>query len=310
VVYNFAAVCCKIWSKAGKMKKILFSIAAILPLAAWAQTPGGQITYTLQAKYKQGEVLRYQTSMLTQTILPTMGTSTMNLNMVQEQKIDKVLPDGSAEITLTTLNGRGTLNDKPIDMETNKKPIRMVFDKRGNVKKLLDVPKDAQNLGGMFGGNSQLSGTYLPTKPVKFGESWTATIAMPTNGGGKTTAMVKSSFVRIEQIGRFRTARLRSQLTAPMVMMTDGQGQITQNAAKALLKLTGKITMNYDTNFAIDDGKLIRSSVKGGIDMTGKVLTPTKPAPKPTKAGAKAKSTPAQTVAIQVKMQMGNSLIE
>ncbi len=292
------------------MKKILLGIAAIVPLAAWAQTPGGQITYTLQAKYKAGEIQRYQTSLLTQTILPTMGTSTMSLNMVQEQKTDKVLPDGSAEITLTTLNGQGTLNDKPIEMETNKKPIRMVFDKRGNVKALLDVPKDAQNLGGMFGRNSQLNGAYLPIKPVKFGESWTATVTMPTNGGGKTTATVKSSFVRIEQIGRFRTARLRSQLTAPMAIMTDGQGQITQNAAKALVKLTGKITMNYDTNFAIDEGKLIRSSVKGSINMTGKVLTPTKPAPKTAKTGTKAKPTSAQPVAIQVQMQMGNSLIE
>lgn len=288
------------------MRKMLFIISAIVPMAAWAQTPGGQVLYTLQAKYKAGEVLRYRTTMLTQTTLPTMGSSTMSLDMVQEQKTDKVLPDGSAEITLSTLNGQGKLNDKPIEMETNKKPIRMVFDKRGNVKKLLDVPQEAQSMGGMLGGNSQLNGAYLPTKSVKFGESWTAAVTLPTAGGGKTTATVKSSFTRLELIGRFRTARLRSQLSAPMTMMTDGQGQITQNASKALVKLTGKITMNYDTNFAIDEGKIVRSSVKGSINMTGKVLAPNKPVAKT----GKAKSTTAQPVAIQVQMQMGNSLIE
>ena len=104
-------------------------------------------------------------------------------------------------------------------------------------------------------------------------------------------------FLRLEQVGRFHTARLRTQMTAPMEMMTDGQGQITQNAAKAFLKMSGKMSMTSDTNFAIEEGKLIRSAAKGTVNITGKILTPGKPAP-------------AQTVAIQVQMQMGNSLIE
>ena len=291
------------------MKKFAMSLIMIVPVVAWAQNPSGQ-SYTLQAKYKAGEINRYQTSMLTQTALPNVGTTTMNINMTQEQKIEKVLPDGSAEIAVTTLNSRGTMNDKPISMATDTKPIKMVLDKRGNVKSFANLPKTAQSLSGMFGGNSQLSGAYLPTKPVKVGESWTATVAMPSAFGARTLTTVKSTFLRLEQVGRFHTARLRTQMTAPMEIMTDGQGQITQNAAKAFLKMSGKIAMSYDTNFAIEEGKLIRSATKGTVNMTGKILTPSKPAPKPIKTSVKAKPVPAQTVAIQVQMQMGNSLIE
>ena len=68
--------------------------------------------------------------------------------------------------------------------------------------------------------------------------------------------------------------------------------------------------MSYDTNFAIEEGKLIRTTAKGTVNMTGKVLAPGKPTPKPSKTGTKAKPAPAQNVAIQVQMQMGNSLIE
>ncbi len=291
------------------MKKFVLILIMIVPVVAWAQNPSGQ-SYTLQAKYKVGEVNRYQTSMLTQTALPSVGTTTMNITMTQEQKIEKVLPDGSAAIAVTTLNTRGTMNDKPITMETDTKPIKMVLDKRGNVKSLTNLPKAAQSLSGMLGGNSQLSGAYLPTKPVKVGESWTATVVMPATGGAKTMATVKSTFLRLEQVGRFHTARLRTQMTAPVEIMTDGQGQVTQNAAKAFLKMSGKIAMSYDTNFAIEEGKLIRTAAKGTVNMTGKILTPGKPAPKPSKTGTKARPSPAQTVAIQVQMQMGNSLIE
>ena len=52
------------------------------------------------------------------------------------------------------------------------------------------------------------------------------------------------------------------------------------------------------------------TAAKGTVNMTGKILAPSKPAPKPIKSGTKTKPAPAQTVAIQVQMQMGNSLIE
>ena len=231
----------KEWLKifVGFVVVVPLSLMVIVPVVTWAQNPSGQ-SYTLQAKYKAGDINRYQTSMLTQTALPNVGTTTMNISMTQEQKIERVLPDGSAEIAVTTLNSRGTMNDKPIAMETDRNALKMVLDKRGNVKSLSNLPKAAQGLSGMFGGNSQLSGAYLPTKPVKVGESWTSTVAMPSTGGIKTTATVKSTFLRLEQIGRFHTARLRTQMTAPIAIMTDGQGQITQKRRQSLCQNGGE----------------------------------------------------------------------
>jgi hypothetical protein len=289
------------------MKTFGLSFLFVVPLAAWAQPPSGQ-TYTLQAKYRAGEINRYQTALWTETSLPNMGKNVMNLSLTQEQKVEKVLPNGSADVLVTTTNTEGTMNDQPVAMTTDQTPLRMRLDKRGNVTLFGKIPKEAQGLSGMFSGSSQLSSAYLPTKPVKIGESWTATVNMPSAIGTKIPATVKSTFLRTEQIGRYQTARLRSQMTAPLAIMTDGKGQLTQNPAKALVKMTGKITMSYDTNFAIVEGKIVRSAAQGSVNMTGKVLSPA-PSGK-TSSRTKPAAASAQPIAINVKMQMGNKLIE
>jgi hypothetical protein len=70
--------------------------------------------------------------------------------------------------------------------------------------------------------------------------------------------------MKIEQVGRYRTACIRTKIVVPMKMMTNGQGQPTKNAEDATMKMTGTKTMTFDTNFAIAEGQIARS--KGEAD--------------------------------------------
>ena len=84
----------------------------LLPLVASAGQ-GDKGPFTLRMKFKQGDVLKYQVNMqmVMAIIMPNQPqpmTMPSNSSMVLEQKVDKLLPNGGAEVTMTTKNQQAT----------------------------------------------------------------------------------------------------------------------------------------------------------------------------------------------------------
>src|SRR5947207_3705134 len=90
----------------------------LLPLVASAGQ-GDKGPFTLRMKFKQGDVLKYQVNMqmVMAIIMPNQPqpmTMPSNSSMVLEQKVDKLLPNGGAEVTMTTKNQQATTNGQPM----------------------------------------------------------------------------------------------------------------------------------------------------------------------------------------------------
>ncbi|MCS6776427.1 MAG: hypothetical protein RMJ43_00985 [Chloroherpetonaceae bacterium] len=278
----------------------------LLPLAGLAGQNG---PVTLRMKFKPGETLKYQTTLQMNIETPMMaqnGAMKMDISMVQNQKVLKALPAGGGDVEVTTTDTRASMNGQPMSLPSNP-PVTLTYDAQGNVRGVKGLPKDAAPLmgGGMAGANQmQLQGTFLPAKPVKPGDTWTMNVKLPGTTGGN--AVVKGQFLKMETIGRYRTAKIRTVLTGPMNLMMNAQGQPTTDAKQAAMKMTGTMTMTVDSNLAITEGRLIRQAGNGVMRLTMKPIGSTAGSG----TAAKGNGQLPNSMAMTMKMRMGSNLIE
>ena len=100
---------------------------------------------------------------------------------------------------------------------------------------------------------------YLPKQPVRIGDKWTQKINVAGLGKG-SVGTVQTKLVRIEPVGTFNTARLHSTMSVPFVM--------NDASVKPPVAMKGLMTMNYDSNLALLEGKVVRSTGDGDITVT------------------------------------------
>lgn len=266
--------------------------------------PAGQGSLiALKMKFNPGETSKYQTTMQMNIEMPMMqqaGGMKMDMSMVQVQKVVKAQPNGGGDIQITTTDTRMNMNGQPMNSPASP-PVTLTYDSQGNPKSVKGLPKDAPGgavLGNMFNaGSMQMQGAFLPAKAVKPGDTWMQTVKMP---GITSSAKVKGKFIKLEKIGRYRTAKIRTTLTGPMNLLMDAQGQPTNSAKQATMKMSGTMKMTTDTNFAISEGKMIRQAGSGTINLTMLPL-----------GGAASKgASPANNMKMNMKMSLGSNLIE
>ena len=265
----------------------------------------------LQMKFMPGDINKYQMSMQATILLPGQAAGTMNpydthINLIVQQRVAKVNADGSADIAISTLSGTGVVNGKPYAPPKKEKPSLLTFDARNNIVNAKNLPTNADVTMNIFqSGALSTQGVYLPGQPVKIGDSWSQKANIASLGQG-SSGTVKTTFLKLEQVGLFNTARLRSIMKIPF--------KILNGSSKMKVTLNGMLTMTYDSNLAIKEGKVVRSTGNG--DITVAVVLPdssssntanTSGGKKPT--SAKSEGTSAQSQKVTVKLQQGNNLI-
>ena len=284
-------------------------LPTVLPLASQAGVGDGTLV-PLRMKYKLGEISRYQTNMSmsmagvgTPKGPQTGGMPIQQLAVRQEFKTSRLLPNGSAEILVTTTNMQGAagMGSSPLP-----KPVTIVMDARGAVTETKGMP--AANMPAMFGNmlGANSLGTQqipLPAKPVKPGDVWANSFTM----AGMGTGTVKGQFVKVEEINKHKTALLHFIVSIPVKIMMDQSMQPTQSAAAAQMTMSGNVLMNVDNDVDLLAGRLIRSAGNGAIAMT--IATKNTSKTTPNASGPPHSSVP-RTTTFNTRITLGTTLIE
>ncbi len=280
-----------------------------LPLVALAGQ-GGSGALTLRMKYRVGEISKYQTNMAITLAGAGVrkgaqgGSMPLQQTSVSQQfKTSKLLPNGSAEVLVSTLNIQGGAGQGPATMP---KPVLLVMNSRGAVTATKGtLGSGAPSMfNSMLGSNSL--GTQqvpLPEKAVKPGDTWSTSLVMP----GMGTGTVKGQFVKVETVGKHKTALLHYLLTIPVKMMVDANNAPTQSAAAAIMTMSGNVVMNVDNDIDLPAGRLIRSTGNGTMAM--KITNTASKTPAPKVGGPPRPSVPG-SMTVNTTITLGTTLIE
>ncbi|HZO88710.1 MAG TPA: hypothetical protein VFB38_10265 [Chthonomonadaceae bacterium] len=272
---------------AGRRNVVRWGLCALLllPLMAYAGQ-GANGPFLLRMRFKQGEINKYRTMVqatmtMTQPNQPQPMTIPITMNMVQEQKVLRADPNGGGEVIVTLMDQHNTLGTQPM-VGQNIPPLTLRFDPLGRATSIKGIPANnpasnmlngPMNVSGLIG-----VGVSLPARAVKPGDKWTQPISLPgITGVGKAT----STFLRVENVGHFRTARIRTRVSIPMNMLMDARGQPTRSASQAILTMAGSTAMTVDNNLAIAEGKLIKAGGNGVITLAMKPNRPARSGPRP-----------------------------
>lgn len=305
------------------MTPLCKGIALFLVLAgrfAYAAPPPA---YKLRLIFKQGASSRYQTvAEVVATMPPALGfmgkgrapgkkgsdvttekvssaSNSIQVNILQQMVVNKVLPNGGGVVLASTLNGQ-VVRDGMQMAPPEKNPMLVTYDTLGDIKEMRATGKEQQAdvMAGLLGsGALGFQRVYLPNKAVAVGDSWVQPVRIPGwSGYGKASAKL----TRLEKIGRYETARISASVTLPVQIYLNANLQpLTVNKIKsATSMLAGSLEMKFETNFAFSEGKMIRT---GGH---GKGVFRIQPIKKTKTAAASADS------AFTMEMTIGSSYVE
>lgn len=288
-------------------------IISVIPFALLFSTLSAQAqkepVYTLKLKFLTGDISRYQTIAEIITRLPSQGqknagTSSFAVNLTQQMRVKRSLSGGGGEISVETLSGQLLQNGEPRPI-TNPKPVRIVYDSRGNItgfKASPNVPGDS--FAGVIGsGALGMLRVYLPPNPVKIGEEWSQPVEIPgLTWAGKGVA--KAKLIRLEKVGRFQTVRIRAAFSLPLNIYINATLQPVNDKKLATAVLTGTLYMNFDNNFALQEGKIIKSGGSGTANVHFSALPTAKGVP------PKRISNGLENAKMTMEMHVGSNLLE
>ena len=290
----------------------------VLSLKA-APAPAGA-PVELRMKFKTGDINKYQMTMQANILLPGQPAGAVtrydtNIGMVIQQRVVKANPDGSAEVAISTVSGLGVVAGQPLKVDINAKPSVITFDARNNIVSIKNLAPSA-NAGDVTSkifqsGALSTQGVYLPKHAVKIGDKWTQKVNI-SGLGQENNGVVETKLVGFAQVGLFETARLRSVMKIPFVIM--------DRTAKPPIPLNGLLNMVYDSNLAVREGKVVRSTGAGDITVvvrdpgaTGASAPTPKAGAKPKAgdkaAGPKKSDPPVPEQKVTVKLQLGSNLL-
>lgn len=291
----------------------------------------------LQLRFKPGEALKYQTNMLLGFTMPmpagtqpaplknnpssgnSLGGTNFSVNAVQDIKVRRAGPNGGGDLDVTT-TGQNSLPGQPPIISNDTRPVIMSYDAQGKLtglKRQAETASSNPMFSAMLGqGLLNMQGVILPAKPVKIGETWTEKIQIPgITGSGAST--IKTTLVRVENLSKYRTARLHIVITTPVSAYLDAALQPVDKPSGAASTMTGTAIVTNDVNFAIAEGKVVKSISRGLTTMAvaiGKPTPPAAPAKKRKKGAAPtpviAPANPAQLYKMSVHTDIETNLVE
>ena len=292
----------------GKVARTKLEVAVcvwgLASLAAFPSRAQDNAPVTLALKFKEGETTKYQSTILMNYSMPGLTPPTAPqakgvnpptrkspaanalgggaMTVTQLVKVTKVQKSGVGELQITsTSTGSLTPAGMPGQAKAaDSKPTVMsvVCDSLGRTS-----GSGIANPLALGAGLLNTAGLILPNKSIKPGESWSDTQKIPSGG----TFVTKTTFLRYEQVGSRRTAHLRSVMSSPMSSL------LSQQRGVSASNVQGEMTITKDMNFAIAEGRIIKSNSLMDMNMTvnmGGMTGGTKGKPTATAGGMKVNS--------------------
>lgn len=224
-------------------------------------------TYTIAPKYKAGEMTKSKFDMnmnmkmkAEKQGLPIPPNMLMKMGATLVQKVKSVKPDGGAIYTSEMRNGAIEVMGMQQEMPSAS-PATIEVDSNGKVVKV-DFPKPAGG-GGMMGMGGMMNfdrmsslGVFYPEKPVKMGEKWEQNVSGIM---GEGSVKIVSELVAIETVGKTETYKIKQVVDFPLDMKMGADQKPTTDAAKAVMLMTGKMSMVNVLNIDITNARVVKS---------------------------------------------------
>ncbi|HEV2471596.1 MAG TPA: hypothetical protein VGS41_02955 [Chthonomonadales bacterium] len=252
---------------AGKRSFLIAASFAIMALACPGTCQNGPVT--LRWKPRLGEESRYRLKVTIGIASPSMPTNmNIDMSMILNQKVTRVLPNGNFVEETTVTNGTVTTGGRAAQIPGSLHPFVMTITPQGTLVSIKGVGPDSP-MSTMFGGSSGLTGltVRMPNHPVRVGQSWPTSLTIPILTGANARVTGTNKLVGFYALGRYRTARLRTGINMPVHLYMSAQGMLVSSASQAAMLMTGSADFAGDTYFATWQGKLVRTAVAGTMDM-------------------------------------------
>ncbi len=226
-------------------------------------------TYTIAPKYKAGEMSKSKFDMNMNMKmkpekqgLPIPPNMLMKMGGTMVQKTKSVKPDGGAVYTSEMRNGAVEVMGMQQEVPSGA-PATIEVDGKGKVLKV-DFPKPAGGGGGMMGGMGGMMnfdrmsslGLIYPDKPVKIGEKWEQSVSGVMGDGA---VKIISELISVETIGKTETYKIKQIIDFPLDMKIGADQKPTTDAKKAVMIMTGKMSMMNVLNVDIDNARVVKS---------------------------------------------------
>jgi hypothetical protein len=235
------------------------------PLSAFAQTTGAP--YTIAYKFTTGQQLKFGMSMDMNTQTTVGGTSrpiNMHMHMSMTQTVQSVQPDGSATLQTSLATDTETMNGQP--MPTSSMP------KINNISETLSPSGQILNLSGMpsspmtgnFNPNTFGMQSFLPTKPVNIGDTWTASVPIAMIGATINATMT------LVAVSPANIATINTVMTSTPLAATPPAATTTPSTTTPAVVPPMNMTMNGTgtTLFDITNGDVVSTDGHMTIGMT------------------------------------------
>lgn len=233
-------------------------------------------TYTITPKFTAGEMVKFSFNMnMTMKMnpekkgLPIPPEMLMKMGGTIVQKTKTVKPDGGAIYT-TELRG-GTMEVMGHQQPLPASPATTIeVDGKGQIIKF-DAPK-TQGGGGFPGMDNFMKfdrfsglGAILPENPVKVGDTWEKSLSGIL---GDSSITIKSKLLGIEMVNNKETLKVEQTVEMPMDMSMDADQKPTTDKSKAMMNITGKISVVGIVNIMAEGARILKSGQKMLANMT------------------------------------------
>ena len=204
------------------------------------------VTFAPVSQFDKGQTRRYgaQSSMTLrfagQNGAPSNFVSTTTMGIALRYKVRDTKPDGT--VTLNVISEGGRLLDatgafQNVAREPENVARTLTLDRQSHIIAFKDQTSRKGNASpdALFSQSNLLVPLQilpLPDKPVRVGETWSATYATPGNGvnggaeGGDSDVKATLTLLGSQKIADVATMRIKQVMTVPYIAYTDTQGKL------------------------------------------------------------------------------------
>jgi hypothetical protein len=280
---------------------LTLAMLAAASLAGAQQAPAAPTddnrVFTLSPHIEKGQVWRYQTQSAMRVGFHSSDPAQpapsvdMAMEITVRYRVLETRPDGTVVLSVLTDSGK-LINPPdpitPLKQELDSYPRTATLDKMSRLLAIKD-PSASQEAGGLSGLLGQPTSLFLPLhflplpdKPIKVGDSWSATYA-PTTGGNARAAHTsdqadpaeaiqsKMTLLGTEKLDNQDTLKIKQEMVIPFLTQVDAQNKPTTDSRKAVGRVQVQLTFTQIVNALPTDGEVLKSdgTISGWIKLEG-----------------------------------------
>ena len=220
--------------------------------------------YTFKRVYKSGEVDRYRLTTKMNIDSPqTGGPTDIVTTMLMKELTKEAKEDGASTSVAEFETAQITLNGMDIDITTMMPKVITTRDKSGKSEIKMEGGNEqvTSQMGDQMKQFTNFGSGYMPSKPVKVGDSWDVDASSLATKGQTITGKV--TFVSVETVKGVKVAKMKTVMD-----MSDGKDSKMHSTSTSLVDVaTGKpINMVSKVEGDTGGGKL-------SIEVTMKMLS-------------------------------------